>query len=239
MSKENHSSLKFHIYPSKEKKQKKTILLFHGWGSSVKKYEAFANVLASEGFRVILPEIMFHDSRNKLENHYTIEATQEFFWKTIFTSVDETEERLTELETSPEEIILLGISMGGFIASGIYAKDNRYAGLININGSGSFLLTDSIFRQYDNRSTPTTVTPQQLSEYDPIKEEAPTSPMLLVHGEKDRIVSIKGQENYFNHFKPKTENDILTFMRYKDIDHTVSSKMMADILQWLRKHFGH
>lgn len=228
---------KQHIYPSTNGSKKKTILLFHGWGSSVTNYAAFAEFLATLGFEVIVPELIFHDSRSRLANHFEEKIAQEYFWKTVFESIDEGKSLIEHSRIQAKDCLVLGISMGGFIANGLYANDPDFAGLININGSGSFLLSEELFRTKDNRPALSREERIRFNFYDPIGKQGGVSPVLLMHGELDAIVSIKGQEDYAHYLSEKCKAANLSFHKYKNINHTISEEMRADLEQWLKANF--
>lgn len=226
-----------HVYATENQSTGKTIIIFHGWGSSVKKYEEFARSLSLRGFQVVIPEIPYHDSRSKLENHFTKENTQAYFWKTIFQSIDEAEDLISELGIPKKDVILLGVSMGGFIATGIFANVPGFAGLININGSGSFLLSEKIFRETDNRPALSVSETQLFNAYDPIRKEKSPFPILLMHGEQDAVVSIKGQEDYYASLTCGSAGNKIAYFKYKNINHTISEEMTEDLLRWLGENF--
>ncbi|WP_075619152.1 alpha/beta hydrolase family protein [Paenisporosarcina indica] len=226
-----------HIYNSEQKSVGKTIMIFHGWGSSVNNYIELANLLSTFGFRVILPEIVFHDSRNKLGNHFAKEVTQEYFWKVIMKTIDEANHILEELDIRKEEVILMGVSMGGFIANGIFVNGHKFAGLINVNGSGSFLLSEEIFRENDHRPEMTTDEINVLREYDPKGKKTKSSPILLMHGEQDTVVSIEGQKNYLTYLTEGNRIHDVVFNTYKDVNHSFSEEMIENLIQWLIKKF--
>lgn len=224
------------VYAAKQQRTGKTIIIFHGWGSSIKNYEEFALSLSHRGFQVVVPEITYHDSRSKLANHFNKDSTQKYFWKAVFSSIDEAEDLITELEIPKKDIILLGVSMGGFIANGIYANIQEFAGLININGSGSFLLSERIFRENDSRPPLSFEEIQKLNSYDPVGKDKSFSPILLMHGEQDTVVSINGQKDYYAYLADEPETTSLTFLKYENINHTISEKMSADLIQWLENN---
>lgn len=226
-----------HIYKPTNPKKGKTIIIFHGWGSSVVYYQEFANKLSTLGFQVVVPEIVNHDSRNGLANHFTKESTQRYFWETIFTSIDDADGLIHELQIPKEDIILLGVSMGGFIANGIHAVDENFAGLININGSGSFLLSERIFREADNRPPLATEEIDQMNFYDPIRKPGHSSPALLMHGEQDSVVSIRGQIDYYTYLSRELSAPDVIFRKYKGINHLFSEEMNEDLIQWLEERF--
>ncbi|WP_019414456.1 S9 family peptidase [Paenisporosarcina sp. TG20] len=226
-----------HIYSQGQSSRGKTIIIFHGWGSSVNNYVEIAEYFSSLGFRVIVPEIMYHDSRHKLEKHFLKEVTQEYFWKTIYRSIDETTLYFEELGVLEEEVILMGISMGGFISNGIYSKGNKFAGLININGSGSFLLSEKIFREIDQRPDLSSEEINKITAYNPIGKNKSYSPVLLMHGEQDSVVSIEGQRDYYNYLTDCDANYDVDFIVYKNVNHSFTEEMLENLKQWLDKKY--
>ncbi|MFC4408898.1 alpha/beta fold hydrolase [Chungangia koreensis] len=213
----------------------KTIILYHGWGSSTRTYIEFASDIAELGFRVILPELPYHDSRDPLESPFRRDITQQYFWKTIFQSIDESAKFFEALQVPLEEIILLGSSMGGFIASGIAAKYPGVAGLISVNSSGSFLTSERIFRKNDNRPQLSEEEKRVFSTYDPTHKKHNPSPVLLLHGIHDSIISIEGQQEYDSYLKSCGAH--VTFLTYEHVNHTITDTMIDDIKQWLIQNF--
>ena len=180
---------------------------------------------------MIVSKIIFHDSRNKLELHFGKKITQEYIRETIFSSIEEADCLFVELETPQNDVILLGFSMGGFITNGIYANVREIFRLININGSGSFLLSEKIFRVSDHRTSFPTEEMDKLTSYDPLGKNKGFSLILLMYGVQDNVVSIQGPENYYAYLTNKSKTENITFLKYKDINHTISDKMMKNLIQ--------
>ncbi|PGL69514.1 alpha/beta fold hydrolase [Bacillus sp. AFS055030] len=129
-----------------------TIIMFHGWGSTIESQKQLGKELSKLGFKVVIPEIKYHDSRQALTNHFDQKILQRYFWKTIFETIDEEDDIIQQLNLQKEKSILLGSSMGGFIASGMFFSNTSYAGLININGSSSYIYSEKDFRKKDRRA---------------------------------------------------------------------------------------
>jgi len=222
------------IFPSKHSVSRKIICLYHGWGSSVTKYEDFARMLSEQGFTVIVPELHLHDSRDRLEAYFDHGVVERHFWQIVFQSIEESVTLVKQLNVTQADTIWLGVSMGGFIASGIAAKQQGSAGVININGSGSFLFSEQLFRQRDNRADLTMEEEQRLQAYDPVLQ-ATSAPTLFIHGQCDTVIPIETQEHCV---QQSTElNRDLTFLKYPSINHTVSDQMISDVLDWLNQRF--
>jgi len=228
------STLPIRIFPAQRKDYRKIICLYHGWGSSVTKYEEFARMLSEQGFTVIVPELHLHDCRNALGAYFDQGIVERHFWEVVFQSIEESSTLVQQLNVPREDIIWLGVSMGGFIASGAAAKHDGSAGVININGSGSFLFSEQLFRRRDKRDDLTAEEERHLRAYDPVLQEQST-PTLFVHGQRDAVIPIETQEHYVRQVG-EIHHD-LTFLKHPSINHTVSDQMMADIFIWLNDRF--
>ncbi|WP_051590541.1 alpha/beta hydrolase [Exiguobacterium antarcticum] len=228
------STLPIRIFPAQRQDYRKIICLYHGWGSSVTKYEEFARMLSEQGFTVVVPEVHLHDSRDALATYFNPGVVGRHFWEVVFQSIEESSTLVQQLNVPREDIIWLGVSMGGFIASGAAAKLNGSAGVININGSGSFLFSEQLFRSRDKRDDLTVEEERRLRAYDPVLQEQST-PTLFVHGQRDAVIPIETQEHYVQQ-SAGTNND-LTFFKYPFINHTVSDQMITDIFVWLEERF--
>ena len=212
-----------------------TIIIYHGWGTTVDSFNDLAVELTKIGHTVIVPEMVFHDSRNPLKNHFATETTQTYFWKTIFATIDEFNEFIDEVGILREKIILVGSSMGGFIANGIFAKQKELSGLVNVNGSGSFMVSEKLFREESNRPPLTSPEEMTMNKYDPINRKNCDAPVLLMHGDSDKIISIKGQEDYFNYLTEDENRNNVTLLVYKNVNHQFSEDMVNDLIEWINK----
>lgn len=125
--------------------------------------------------------------------------------------------------------------MGGFISSGIYFSEIGFAGLVNINGSSSFGVSENIFREKDLRSSLDKEELKKFEKYDPTFQTLMTNkPILLMHGENDHIVPIEGQIDFY---LQKGEEYNIQFITYKNVNHTITNYMVDDLINWLKNHF--
>ncbi|MGG2028430.1 hypothetical protein AB1282_22255 [Gottfriedia sp. S16(2024)] len=125
-------------------------------------------------------------SRQARNNHFDQKVLQTYFWKTIFETIEEEDELIDQLNLQKENTILLGSSMGGFIASGMFFSNTNYAGLININGSSSYIYSEKDFRKKDRRVPLNDKELETFVKYDPkFKNSSIRNPILFLHGELD------------------------------------------------------
>ena len=236
MKKIHTEKFKYNLFePTIKGSEGLTIIIYHGWGTQVESFNDLAEELTKIGHTVIVPEIIFHDSRNPLDNHFTTETTQNYFWKTIFSTIDEFDEFIDEVGILREKIVLVGSSMGGFIANGIFAKQKELSGLVNVNGSGSFMLSERLFREASKRPPLPFEEEVIMNRYNPIERKSCDAPVLLMHGDSDKTISIKGQEDYFKYLTETENRNNVTFLIYKNVNHQFSEEMVNDFLVWLRK----
>lgn len=232
------TNLKYKKINSSNKRNNKTIIMYHGWGSTIESQVGIAEELAKIGFDIIIPEIIFHDNREPLENPFEKETMLNYFWKTIFYSIEEIDEWLSVLEINRENTILYGSSMGGFITSGIFFAYPGFAGLININGSGSYIFSEQLFRKMDKRAYLVNEELDLFMKYDPInKIESIDRPILLMHGENDQIIPIEGQTDFYQKASKLIGNENLRFQIFKEVNHSISNTMIEDLVKWLESSF--
>ncbi|WP_129688527.1 alpha/beta hydrolase family protein [Gottfriedia acidiceleris] len=214
--------------------RKESIIMFHGWGSTIESQIQLGKELSELGFKVVIPEIKYHDSRQALNNHFDQKILQTYFWKTIFETIDEEDEIIHQLNLQKENTILLGSSMGGFIASGMFFSNTSYAGLININGSSSYIYSEKDFRKKDGRVLLNDKELETFVKYDPkFKYSTIRNPILFLHGEQDLVIPIGGQLDFLT----TKHNYYIDFLKYKDVNHTITNSMKNDIFNWLNKNF--
>ncbi|SDY94135.1 alpha/beta fold hydrolase [Bacillus sp. 166amftsu] len=223
--------------------KKITIVFYHGWGSSIYNQTFLGTILANLGYTVIVPEIIYHDSREPLIDYFSKSIMEQYFWKTIlhtikydindlFTSIYESEYCLGH------KIVVLGSSMGGFISSGAFMEDSKIDALININGSGAWITSEEIFQKYGSNASNEI---HMIRKMDPIQfiERIHNRPMLLLHGASDAVISPLGQQTFYekvqSHYQNTPSN--ITFMLYQNINHSISISMIEKVVNWLDEQF--
>jgi uncharacterized protein len=221
--------------PEKGNETEYTVIIYHGWGGSGQSFYEMAEETAKEGFNTIVPELIYHDTRSPLENPFDKKTMQKYFWETIFKSINEFEAFTRALKLEKKKLILVGSSMGGFIASGIYAAHPEIAGLVCVNGSGSFLYTEKLFRKMDNRDFMSEAELDVFKKYDPIGKVKSNSPVLLIHGDRDTIVPIDGQKHFYDYLLQNDKNNRVTFNIHNNVNHKFTSEMVDEVIQWIKQ----
>lgn len=210
-----------------------TVILYHGWGGRIESYRTYAEALVQHGFRVVVPEIVYNDSRKPVKNPFEMETVQTYFWKAITESIEEFGELQKALGVPETEIVLVGSSMGGFIAAGIFARHPRIAGFASVNGSGAFVLTEQIFRERLDRSPMDAETEALLKQFDPMEAQPGKGAVLLVNGELDRTVPLEGHAAYYEHLMETHKHEKTEKKIVEGAGHQFTREMERDVANWL------
>jgi len=143
-----------------------TVLLYHGWVSTINDYLFLASLIANWGYKVIVPELPYHGERGKL-NYFDTLVLQQYFWIVVLQGVREAEAIAAELSVSEDKLGIVGHSAGGFIAAGAFLRVSCVQSAIVINGSCAWVKCEELFRETDGRSTMSSFERISLEQYDP------------------------------------------------------------------------
>jgi dienelactone hydrolase len=235
MKKVNINPIKYLLFKPEHDTIDSTIVLYHGWGTQASSMADTAEEFAKNGYTVIVPEIIYHDTRSPLENHFETSTLLNYFWKTIFESIDEFDEFIEATGVPKQKTFLVGSSMGGFIANGIFATQQDLGGLVNINGSGSFLFTENLFRKMQHREELSIEEEQLFKKYDPVGRKNGSAPVLLLHGDSDQTIPIDGQKEYYKYLTEVEDRNTADLYIYKGINHEFTMDMIKDVITWLNE----
>lgn len=220
-----------------------TVIYYHGWHSS-KEYQRFkGTVLAVYGYQVIVPDAIYHGERNPIE-YDEPGAFEKYFWDVIFQNTEESqlliESIIDQYEADPSRIAVMGNSMGGFSASGVFVKNTNLRCMVNTNGSCAWVKVEEIFRKIGNMPPISEERIRMLSSYDPMynKEKLRNRPILMLHGDRDSSVPIDCQREFFKEMSPLYSGnpERLKFVEVPRMDHYISTGMFEEAIEWLEKY---
>lgn len=222
-----------------------TVIYYHGWSSNKENNLFLGKILAFHGYGVILPDAIHHGERGALDN-YNVEALRKYFWEVIFNSVSEykslTKAAEEKLEIDSKRIAVMGSSMGGFIASGVFASNKEAKCLIDMNGACAWEKAENVFKEIDKDGKGAAIEVQkaQIRKLDPLakKEELHPRPILLLHGDSDTSVSIDIQRYFYNEIKElyKDVPDRIELIETPRLNHYKTVGMMEQSIAWLEKY---
>jgi len=220
-----------------------TIFLYHGWSSNKEKHRLLASILSQNGYQVIIPDAIFHGERNPL-NFESQKALEENIWNVIIQSVKESTDLIREAiekeSANHSRICVMGHSMGGFSASGIFANNSEVKCLVSINGSSAWEKAEEIFRLLDGREPASDDDLKETRMYDPLRKynQFNNRSMLLLHGDADTSVPIDSQRYFYKEISPYYSDnpDKLKLIEIPKLNHFITIGMVDEILKWLEEN---
>ncbi len=218
-----------------------TIIYYHGWHSS-KDFQRFkAVIFACYGYQVIVPDAMHHGERNPID-YDAPGMLDKYFWEIIFQNVKESgpliEEVIKNYNADPNRIGVMGNSMGGISAAGVFTFNSNLKCLVDFNGSCAWVKAEKVWRQIDGLEPMSAEEISKLSKYDPMmhKDMLDERPILLLHGDSDTSVPIDSQRIFYNEVSPlyKKNPEKLKFVEFPKVDHSTTTTMLERAIEWFK-----
>lgn len=219
-----------------------TVIFYHGWSSNKEGQRLRAFILCNLGYQVIIPDAIHHGERG-LFNYLNPNNVRDYFWPVVFKNMEESKIIIDHViennNANPETISVMGHSMGGFTSAGIFAHNTNIKTMVVINGSCNWEHTNSIFKEnpafvysggYEEIE-------ERIKAYDPMNnlDKLVNRPILLLHGDGDRVVPISSQRIFFNEIKPMyNQLENINLIEYPNLDHYLTTGMMEQTAKWLK-----
>ena len=126
------SNIPYYVIEPKQYDTKGNILLYHGWGSNAEKQCFRGKLIASLGYRVIVPEIAFHGARGQCD--YSDSKNIGLFLETLLQSIDESTLFIDNVQFDEKPKFVIGHSLGGMISLGsVMLNSHKLAGCVAVN----------------------------------------------------------------------------------------------------------
>lgn len=220
-----------------------TIVLYHGWSSMKETQRMRGFILASVGYRVVLPDAINHGERTPLSDYGLHNADK--LWDTVFQSIEEWDTLLEGLEKkhgiNTDKVGLIGNSMGGIIASGIYSRNNYIKSLVVLNGTMAWENSNKIIKEALNieMTEELRIIEEKIKEIDPIKNThlLVNRPILILHGDCDTTLSVESERLFYENINEKySDKDKIKLVEYPGLNHAVTTNMMEDSIVFFNKY---
>lgn len=217
------------------------IILYHGWGSEIERQCFRAQILASEGYRVLIPELYVHGCRGQCE--YRVLESITFFFTTILQSIEEFELFLKKTIVDTLPCLIIGHSLGGMIALGCASKYiENISGVVSMNSTANWEIDTAFLKgvfpgyslnRYQRALDKNCDLIAQLQKYRPEKwcENTNHVPVFLTNGALDTIIP-----SFFNDdFCRQHEFSFVKHTVYEECGHIVSDRMLYEVLEFIKK----
>lgn len=220
-----------------------TIIFYHGWSSNKELQRIRGFILSAVGYQVIIPDAINHGERNPID--YNDINNAKYFWDTIFSNLDESytiiDELISKYNTDPDKIGVMGHSMGGFTAAGIFTHNPKLKALVVLNGSCGWQNSNEIFKKALGITSVEELREieDRINEIDPMKnlQLLKDRPILMLHGESDSVVSIESQRMFYKEIMPVYQDkNRIKLIEYPNLNHFVTTNMMEESISWFYKY---
>lgn len=230
-----------------KEKTNKTIIFYHGWGSSMKNQIFRGNIFASYGYRVVLPEARYHGERNDINLDYEDKSTEaKYILRVIMHNIEEAPSIFNYIEEKyPEsQIAVGGHSMGAITAGGLYAfkKDLKMAFIFN--GVNNWqVLVDSVNKIKDQekieeeefRINEFFLDMDPMASPEIFKDRA----MVLYNGKDDDVIDPRGQESFAREIeKFYSDKKLLDFQIFDMTSHQITTQMLEAAIIFSKEKAG-
>lgn len=216
----------------------KTIIHYHGWTSNVDKFLSYAKLFAAKGYQVILPEVIHHGEREKIED--TLDEM--IFLKVVVHTIEEYDiihKYLVENEMiNKDKLILTGHSMGGFIVNILRGLKSNLISSISFNGIGNiFDLSPKEVGDFEGKIEDAKIV-NRIIELNPASnyQRYDGKQMYVLIGEQDNTVQPSNMEKLFDEMKKSSLNlDNIEIKYFPDANHDMNMSMVKSALKYVEK----
>lgn len=198
--------------------------------------------MATVGYQVLIPDAIHHGERNPLKN-YGVENTIEYFWDIILNNLEEgdilVEELISKYKAHPERIGVMGHSMGGITAAGVFTHNPRLKTLVVLNGSCAWGDLNERFKNDFSLDMDTKKLEGLINRVDPINnlDLLVDRSILLQNAASDEVVPPESQEVFYKKIVSLyKEHNRIKLLKYPNLNHFVTTNMIDDSISWLHKY---
>jgi fermentation-respiration switch protein FrsA (DUF1100 family) len=240
------------LHVVKEENQRKPlplIMFVHGFTSAKEHNLHFGYLLAEAGYRVILPDALYHGER---EQNVTEQQLQLSFWNIVVQTIKEIEQIKYELcdrhLVQADRIGVAGTSMGGIVTFGALATYPWIKAAVSLMGSPYYeRFFDAQIAMAKKMRLQIPLTDEQLqkereklAQYDlslqPEKLEG--RPLMMWHGQRDQVVPYHYTYEFYKQIKPlySEEETKLKFISDDEAGHKVTREAFLETVKWFVQH---
>ena len=239
-----------HIADEKKKDEKLPFIIFvHGFTSKKENNLHYAYLLAEKGFRVLLPEALYHGERNPGLSGHRLEFR---FWDIVLQTIDELEILKSTFEEKQlidsNRIGVVGTSMGGIVTLGALTKYDWIKAATSLMGMPYY--EQFALHQINSMKEKGVELPVQEEELaqlmDKLRqldlslhhEKLQNRPLLFWHGKQDPVVPYANTYHFYETIKPlyKNEPNKLQFITDESAGHKVSNEGVEKTVKWFEQY---
>ena len=235
-----------HICKQEHQDVKRPLLLFiHGFESTKERNVQYGYMLAEKGFRVLLPEAIYHGERHEKQNMNLK------FWEIVIRTIGE----LSTIKDSyvgkglvdESRIAVGGTSMGGIVTLGAMGKYDWISIGISMMGTPDYIgfakyqlrLLEQAYGQFPMPKDQIETQLEALRQYDVTAnlDSWKPRPLFFWHGKADTTVPYQASYDFYHRLKPVYEKDgiPLHYSLDEKAGHAVPNHAVIEMVTWLEQ----
>lgn len=239
-----------HVVEQENRTKKLPLVIFiHGFTSVKERNLHYAYLLADAGFRVILPEALYHGERIQ---GLTAADLYTRFWEIVLTTIEEVNIVKEYYDKKglilASEIGVAGTSMGGIATLGALTQYPWIKAAVSLMGMPSYeKFSRWQIEQLKKRGVAIHFTEAQINEqleairkYDLSlqPEKLANRPLLFWHGKKDPMVPYPLTYEFYETIKDgyKHNKEKLKFITEDHAGHNVSLAGVSGTIEWFKRY---
>lgn len=232
------------IYPKNLTHALPTIFIYHGWSSKKAVHENLGALLACHGFMVVIPEAIHHGERGTID-YWSAHSGFNYFWPTIQNSIKEFPIILKYVKDNynidENRIGITGHSMGAITTSGLIAHHKNIKAAVTMDGTGAWkeFTLELLGDNYDPHNETINGALAQIDALSPINniKAFKNLPLLLLHGEMDKVVPIDTDNLFFEALKENYDKGApLKMITFDRLNHFVTQAYMNEMISWFENY---
>lgn len=241
-----------HIVNQEKRDQKLPFIQFiHGFTSAKEHNLHFAYNLAEKGFRVVLPDCLYHGERDK--GYVNMELNVRF-WDIVLKTIEEIElikdyfEENTNIDT--KRIGMVGTSMGGIVTLGALSRYPWISAAVSLMGMPYYeKFAQYTIEEVKKRGYQLPVSNEEiqqllnsLAQLDLSKqpEKLNQRPLMFWHGTKDEVVPYAYSRQFYESIQSLYTNvpEQLVYISEENTGHKVSRNAMIKTVDWFQTYLN-
>ena len=225
------------------------VIFIHGFQSAKEHNLHYAYLMAEKGFRVILPDVVYHGER---ETGASESELMPRFWEMVLQSIKELpllkDDLLSRKLIDPKRIGIAGSSMGGIVTNGALATYEWLSAGVSLMGNPSYVafaelqIGEMKKREMDFPLSEEEIS-QAIAQLKPFDlslnpDKLANRPLLFWHGAKDHVVPYQYAYRFYEEVKSSYNEDDnrIDFILDKKASHKVSREGVIQTANWFEKH---
>jgi uncharacterized protein len=227
------------------------IVFVHGFTSAKEHNLHYAYLLAEKGFRVVLPEALYHGERSTGLSGNDLNVK---FWEIVLTEIEELNEIKNAFASEglidEEKIGLAGTSMGGIVTMGALTRYDWIKTAVSLMGMPYYekfalwqideLKKHGIDLPFKEEELAGLL--QKLKELDISQqpEKLAGRPILFWHGKQDQVVPYHYTYHFYESIRTNYEEmpEKLVFLTDENAGHKVSREGLLKTVEWFETYLG-